>query len=79
MIEYSFLIVEDKKTHAQEYETLISTITVEINAGCSIDTAYNYEDALIKVMKTKYDVIILDRKLMDKNGESLIKDIFKSK
>jgi len=62
----NILLVEDEVSVAKVIEQEIETL------GHSVDTAYNGEDALKKLRKKRFDLILLDIFLPDCKGHELI-------
>lgn len=63
------LIVEDEKSLAQAYKTILE------KHGYAISLAYDGEEALAMIAKDLYDLILLDINMPKMNGIEMLKNI----
>ena len=75
---YSFLIIEDTKSHRDVYKIIINEVTKTLrilDSDVIVEEAISYRQALYKIGKKKYDVIILDKRMPGGDGNDLISRI----
>ena len=65
------LIVDDDDLVASSFQGIMGS------EGFEVDTSLNGEDAIKQVRETSYDLVILDIKLPDINGDEVAKEIRK--
>jgi CheY-like chemotaxis protein len=65
----SILVVDDDKTLANSFKLILESV------GYKVDTAYTGLQALYKIDREEYDLIVLDLNLPDVKGDELAKQI----
>ena len=63
------LLVEDNKSLSESIETFLS------KEGAIVECAFNYKQAIDKIISFEYDVVVLDLMLPDGDGLDILKTI----
>ena len=75
MQNYSFLIVEDDPNHSRQYQNMINKVTKKLKASSNIEEVDEYGMALKRINKKRYDVLVIDRKILGGKGDDLVEKV----
>ena len=70
-LSHNILVVDDDKKLANTFKLILKT------AGCNVDTAFTGLQALYKISRKPYDLILLDLNLPDIMGDELAEEVEK--
>ena len=68
-VEHSILIVDDDKNLANSFKLILESV------GYKVETAYSGLQALYKINKAEYDLVLLDLNLPDMMGQEIAEEI----
>ena len=68
-LEHSILILDDDKNLANSFKLILESV------GYKVDTAYTGIQALYKINKEEYDLVLLDLNLPDMMGDKVAEEI----